>query len=162
MHQYNINHGDTPKLSPTDPPFRPLPHGSPCQQHQHLFQTRKPDVLTTPRPSVETPGSKTEFPSITAQQENLQEFLSEFYNLGKIQHIGYNFPQVTTTYEGVETVITHPPQDLHSASDVLAALVNPSTTSTASIISTTALTSSLYEYTPIFLDYDPYLILSML
>ena len=72
-------------------------------------------AATTSRPSINTLGSTPEFPSTTAQQESLQELLSEFENLGISQNIDYHSPQVTTTHEGVETVIYNPTQDLHSA-----------------------------------------------
>ena len=83
MHQYNFKHGDTPKLPSTDPPDRPPSHWYPRQQHQHPFPTRNPTTVPTPQPYNNKLGSTPDVPSSTFRQDNLQDLLSEFYNLGK-------------------------------------------------------------------------------
>ena len=93
----------------------------------------------------------------TPDKKNLQELLSAFYNLVTSQHIDYHSPKVTTTQEGVETVIPLPSQDLHPSINASADLVNPSTTMTPSISDTTTLASNLSDYTPLLPDYDSYL-----
>ena len=74
----------------------------------------------------------------------------------------YNSSQAATTYECVETVILHPPQDLHPDINALAALSNPSTTMNPSISDTTTLPSALSDHTPLFPYTDSDLIPFML
>ena len=83
-------------------------------------------------------------------------------NLVTSQHIDYNSPQVTTTQEGVETVIHKPPQDLHPATNALADIFDTSTTITPSISVTKTLTSVISEHIPLLPDYYLDIIMSML
>ena len=107
-----------------------------------------------PQPSVNTLGSKSEVPSTPSQQENVQELLPEFENLGKNQYIDYYPPQVINTQEGVETFTLKNPQYLHSVINSLANFSNPSTTMTPYIISTTRISSVLSEHTILLSEYD--------
>ena len=154
MHQYIIKNGDTPKLPPTYPPVWPPLHWYPHQQVQHPFSTRNHVAVLTPLPYINTLGSTPEVPSTPDQQENIQEILSSFYNLGTSQHIEYHSPQVTTKQEGVEIFILHTPQDLHPDINDLAVISNPSTTMTPYISATTIIPFDISYHTTLLTDYE--------
>ena len=99
--------------------------------------------MTAPQPSINTLVSAREVPYTPAQQENLQELLSEFDNIGTSQNIDYRYSQVTNTHKGVETVITHNTRDLHPDINALDAIANISTTMNPSISTTKKLPSVL-------------------
>ena len=149
-HKYNIKHGATPKLPTNNPPVHPPP---PHQQHQHLLPTRNPKAVPTPQTHIKTLVIAPEVPSTSAQQENLQEVISEFDNLLTSHNIEYNPLQVATTQEGDETVIPQPPQDLHLAINSVVALSNPSTAMTPSISATTTRPSVIPEHTSLLQYY---------
>ena len=118
--------------------------------------------MTTPHPSTNTLGIPTVVLSTPAQQQNLQELLTQFEKLVTSQHIDYHPPQVTNKHKGVETVINHTTQELYPDINSLAGLFNISTTTNPSSSATTTLPSNPSEHTHIFPDYESDLSPSML
>ena len=110
--------------------------------------------VTTTQTYINTLLNTQEVPSTPYQQDNLQELLSEFYNLVTNQYVGYPSSQVTNTQEGVEKVMTQTPQNLHHAINSLAPIYNTFTAINPSISATAIMSSDISERTLLFLDYD--------
>ena len=130
MHKYNIKYGATPKFPPTEPPVSPPTHFSPVNSMNNISQTENLQLCQHPNRTLIQLAVHQKVPSTPVQQDNLQEFILVFDNLGTSQHIECPSPQVINTQEGVETVILQPPQCTHPATNYLDALANQFTTIT--------------------------------